>query len=71
MAAHWGLKQNHMAVAYFHDTSRGAQHGNHDPEGVVVSMLGRRVKYHGKYAKANVILFLSHAYIHEYIKLRI
>ena len=65
------LKQNHMVVAYFHDTSRGAQHGNHDPEGGVVSMLGRRVKYHGKYATTNVVLFLSLVYIHKYINLRI
>ena len=42
-----------------------------NPEGGVVSMLGRRVKYQGKYATTNVVLFLSHAYIHEYIKLRI
>ena len=55
----------------FHDTSRGAQYGNHDPEGGVVSMLGRRVKYHGKYATINVVLFLSLAYIHKYINLRI
>ena len=41
----------------FHNTSRGAQQGKHDP------MLGRRAKSREKYAKRNVVYFYTMLWI--------